>query len=283
MCYNFPRVSEQTDKLHDSALSYAKEKTIKSLIGELESIKGVTNKSEAFDFSSDEKVEKYIPKIVEFVKKPTTSLKAALIISHGALWNIPKELEGIDLVLRIDINETQLEYDKKRREKILNSLNLLDLLPKSNKKLNKNDVVAVRREMFRLKEPEVEKISYGPYHYLSSFGMLEKTKLFLNKNNIAFIGGDLSDLEFTQKIGDVLKKHEAQVVFADLTNVMGWFGSIGNPQKKQEYINSLQKLPFCEKSPILHSIHLGMTGRSPLLSYLCMGLNEYKDFHLKVN
>lgn len=137
-------MTEQTNTASDSMSKDLE--TRSGLIRELESIQGETIEDLTFDFSNDREVEKWIPEIARPTKASNALLKIVVIVSHGALWNIPKEIEGVDLVLRIDKNRSQLKRDRERRTEILEAESPNDLLPKPNVGLDKSDFAAVKKE-----------------------------------------------------------------------------------------------------------------------------------------
>jgi hypothetical protein len=190
------------------------------------------------------------------------------------LWNVGKELESIDVFIRLDKDKAQLERDKERRGDILKAVEPKELLPKPNPDIDKNDFFALKKEFNKMRAPEVEQESYGQYWYLLSKEILNKTQVFLGKKNIAFVNGDLTDAEFMKKIGEVLTDYQAEVVMADLTNVVD--GSKKNDEV-ESFVQTLSLLPFQESCVIKHSAHAGFGGRSPVLSKLSIGLHEYQD------
>ncbi|MDD3808613.1 MAG: hypothetical protein PHG49_03905 [Candidatus Pacebacteria bacterium] len=259
-------------------LDLVREEIIKKFISEIELIKSPTTQGDAFVYSNDTEVAKNMPEIIKSVDNAKALFKVAVIIGSGPLWNIPKEFEGIDLVLSLDINSNQLELNRQRASEIMSAQGPDDLLPKPNNAIDAKDFIAIKKERDRINAPKIEADSYSFYHYLSSMEKLRKTQFFIEKNKIAYVGGDISDHDFTKKLGDILKKYKADVVFMDLTNVLEWVaGSPGHVKQeaKDNYLKSLGNLPLIENCPILHSHHIGRAGRSPIVAQLNFGLENY--------
>lgn len=255
-------------------------KDIKTIISELESIKSSTNFDEyTSDFSNDTCIAALMPEVIQTVNETTKNpLKVMVTVGSGPLWNIPKELEGIDLVISLDINPNQLQRNRQKRLEILSATSPEDLLPKPNLVVDKNNIFKVIHERNRMLATKTEKDSYLSYHYLFSEKKLRQTQEFLEKENMAFVGGDLSDPNLTETLGTILSNHQARIVFSDFSNVMEWVaGSPGHviEDNKISFFESLKKLPFTENCPILHSHSIGRVGRSPIVAQLSFGLNDY--------
>lgn len=260
----------QQDDIH-LMVDEEKKTRIRQLIQKLETLQGVTVESTPLTYSKDQEVFLQIPRIVEMVKDSRVQIKAAVIVSNGGVWSLPKEIPGIDLVLRINYNRNQITQDKQRREAILAATTVEQLLPQPSPDLNTDNITERQNEFWRLKAPKDEMECYRQYHYLSSQDQLLKTQDFLRLESIAFIGGDLTDVEFMKNLGDILREYQAEIVFEDLSNVMEWVD-----EKKDLYVTSLGQLPMMRGLPILYSTHTGRTGRSPMISDLCYGLKDYQ-------
>jgi hypothetical protein len=253
----------------------SKENNIRQLITQLEQIKGehVGKESGPFDYTNDRESYLYVSAMKEAVSKSTAPLKVAVIVNHGSLWSVGKELSGVDILIRLDRDNVQLEHDKKRRQQILKASSPGDLLPQPNPTVDMQDLVQANKERYRLSSPNVEKEALDKYWYLSSDKSLQETKDFLGRDNIAFVNGDLGDNEFMGNLGRVLKEFGAKVVVAELTNV------IDGPRGKDRVggvVNALNLLPFSQECVIKHSAHSGFAGRSPLFSTISNSLEEYR-------
>lgn len=267
----------QEDIYNRTDIADDKDQKIETLISELESIPYEGIKEEAFDYSNDEDVAKLIPQIAQLSNNILGEIRSVIIVGSGPLWNIPKELNNIDLIISLDVNKNQLERNKSRIQEILSTKNPQSLLPIPNNDINQDDIVAVAKERRRLKLPQIEMSSYGNYHYLSSEETLQKTQDYLKQAKIAYVCGDISDREFTAKFGNILKNSGGNIVFADFSNISEWVcGSKLNQAKKETFINTLTLIPIDKTCPILHSRSAGRVGRSPIYSQLSVGITSYE-------
>jgi hypothetical protein len=264
-----PEINPQEEKL----------KNIKELILELESIEQPSISEEyTSDFSNDTQVAAIMPEIIESVGKEKALLRAVIMVGSGPLWNIPKELKDIDLVLSLDINRNQIQHNRQRRLEILSANKVEELLPKPKQEIDENDIYTVINERRKIEAPKIEQNSYLSYHYLSSEEKLHQTQDFLKKGNIAFVNGDLSNNDFTKILGNILNNHKISIVFSDFSNVMEWVaGSPGHisEKAKNNFLESLKNIPMTENCAILHSHSIGRVGRSPIVSQLSFGLIRY--------
>lgn len=255
-----------------------KNRKIDRLISELENIPHQGVDSDAFDYSNDRNVVELIPQIAQLSNSIPGEIRTLVVVGSGSLWNIPKELSGIDLIISLDINRKQLERNKLRNQKILSATSTQDLFPIPNNNIGEEDIVAQAQERRRLNEPHIEMTSYGNYHYLSSEENLKKTQEYLRQAKIAYICGDISDKDFTTQLGNILNSKGANIVFANFSNVSEWVcGSKPNLVKRDVLINSLDLTPIDGKCPILHSRSIGRIGRSRILSKLSVGLKSYGE------
>lgn len=268
----------QTDISDPSETGGEKNQRLEKIISELEILDYQGIKDNAFDYSSDEGVGEFIPQIKELSKEIPGEIRTALIIGGGPIWNIPKTLDNIDLIISLDINKEQLERNKLRKQEILSAEYTQDLFPKPNQNIDNKDIVSLAQERMRLKAPHIEIDSYGDYHYLYSEETLKRTKNFLKTAKIAYVCGDISDKDFTTQFGNILHKNGVTIVFADFSNVGEWVcGSHPNMLKRDTLISSLNLIPIDSKCPILHSESIGRVGRSPIYSRLSIGVKQYGE------
>jgi hypothetical protein len=266
----------QRDIYNSSESEQDKEDKIESAIRELETIDYQGINDDAFDYSNDENVSKLIPQITQLSNEIPAEIRTVVVVGSGPLWNIPKQLSNIDLIISLDINKNQLGRNKSRREEILLAESPNDLLPVPNINIDNSDIVARAKERRKIEAPHIEMTSYANYHYLSSEVELQKSKDYLRKAKIAYVCGDISDKSFTTQFGNILNSKGANIVFAGFSNVSEWLcGSKPDSTKRDDLINSLNLIPVDKKCPILHSRSIGRVGRSPILSKLSVGLESY--------
>jgi hypothetical protein len=255
-----------------------KDQKIGKMISELEAINYEVVESDALNYSNDSCVSRFIPKIVESSDKIPGEIRTVIIVGSGPLWNIPRALTNIDLIISLDINKNQLDRNKTRKQEILLAKSTKELLPSPNPNIENSDIVVQAQEKRKMKAAQVEIEAYGNYHYLSSVEELRKAQEHLKKAKFAYVCGDIADKEFTSQLRVVLKSSGANIVFADLSNVSEWVcGSKPDPNKRDSLINSLNLLPIDEKCPILHSRSTGQIGRSPIVSKLSLGTRDYGE------
>ncbi len=273
---------------HDDS-EQSKDQKIDALISELEAINYQGEETDAFDYSNDQETARLMPQIIQSSNEIPGEIRTVIMVGSGPVFNIPKELSNVDLIISVDINPNQLKKNKARIQKISSAQSTHDLHPVPNPNVG-DDIIEIAQERKRLAAPNLEKGSYGRYHYMSSEEKLRETQEYFKQptTKIAYVCGDLSDMEFTTKFGNILKSKDANIVFAGLSNVGEWICRINRMVstkrdvhiealiKRDAYIEALSLLPINSKCPILHSRTIGgRAGFSPIYSKLSLGLDAY--------
>lgn len=215
----------------------------------------------AYRFSNDEGVGELTPLIKKKAKGRGVSLKVGMFVGHGAMWSLGKELPQLDLVVRLDMNTTQVELDgewAKVIERASDAEEIKSIISGADKRLSR-----------------IEMNSHGHYHYLSSNEQLERTQDFLRRRNIAYVNGNLLDERFMGEMGEVLRSGDAEIVFSDFSNAMGWMGGSRSEEARDKVASQLTLLPFDDECVFLFGVTMGRAGRAPIRADLAIGLDEY--------
>lgn len=219
-------------------------------------------------YSNDLHVAEVIPSLKRDLSILTTDkpgVRVGLVIASGGILSLGKELPEIDLWIVLDKSPGLIEAMKKYCALVSSATST-------------DQVLAFNDEY---KKDSRERESYGSYHYLESQGSLEATQRFLRDKKIVFMNADLLDRGFMTKIGETLKSHNAEITFANFTNVMEWVPGYNDGSSKDRIRSSLDSIPFNPNSVFLFSISeggfglRGKVGRSPLIAGTTVGFENY--------
>lgn len=218
-------------------------------------------------YSNDLRVAEVIPalkKDVSSIPAKISGVRVGLVVASGGILSLGKELPEIDLWIVLDKSPGLIEAMKEYCALVSNATSTEQLLAIADK----------------LREGK-EKQSYASYHYLESQESLERTQQFLRDKKIVFMNADLLDRVFMAKMGETLKSHNAEIAFANFTNIMEWVPGYNDGSSKDSFRSSLDSIPFNPNSAFLFSISQGgfglrgKVGRSPLIAGTTVGFENY--------
>lgn len=219
-------------------------------------------------YSNDLHVAEVIPALkrnVSSIPAKISGVRVGLVIASGGILSLGKELPEIDLWIVLDKSPGLIKAMKEYYALVSRATG--------------TDQVLAFNDDYKKDSPERE--SYGSYHYLESQKSLEETQRFLRDKKIVFMNADLLDRGFMTKMGETLKSHNSEVVFANLTNVMEWIPGYNDGSSKDRFRSSLDSIPFNPNSAFLFSISeggfglRGKVGRSPLIARTTVGFENY--------
>lgn len=243
---------------------------ITALISSLEALPTKGTEPESTDsysgvFSNDLGLKERIDQIIsaEGLSKPSSaSLRVGFVVGSGGLLSLGKELPQIDLWVVFDKNANLIKKMSEYCQLVLRAS-------------GPQEITVAAETYGGVNNLRNEQSSFGPYHYLGSPKELEKAKKFLLERKIVFVTGDLIDSEFMEKFGTALGQCNAEIVFANLSNVMEWFDGFYEGKAQQTLDSSLAPVPFSPDCVFLFSVSLGRIGRSPLRTQVVEGLSNY--------
>ena len=224
-------------------------------------------------YSNDLHVAERIPSMqraLGVLTSKTSGLRIGLVIGSGGLLSLGKELPQIDTWVVLDKSPGLIEMMKKYYKTVSSATNPQQLIDMS---VDFGDAKQTKLDQ--------EKESYGQYHYLENQGNLQRTQEFLAKKKIVFINGNLVDTDFMAKVGNILKSHDAEIAFANFTNVMEWIPGYNEGTSRQKLQSSTEHVPFSRDCVVLFSVSQGgyglrgKVGRSPLNTQAVIGLERY--------
>lgn len=241
----------------------AKETRINALLTQLRSIKGqqIDHRNTLFPFSNDREVEKLLAQIITQEKDIKADIKVGFVVGAGGLITLGKEMDDIDVWIAVDKNANIFEAAKKRDECIEQESTV--------EKARDLPLTPIDKSLL-----DIEKQSYGEKHYLASQEGFDKSQQFIQKKNIAYICGDLTEDGFLEQIGTTLNQFGAQITFANMTNVLDCIY-----QKPQDQIDWFHQgfnvLPIHDQCVFLYSRHnIGQTSL-PLYARSVVGKTAY--------
>ena len=224
-------------------------------------------------YSNDLDVAEKIPSLqrnLEALQSQTSDLKVGLVIASGGILSLAKELPQIDIWVVLDKSPSLMETMRRYCKIVAFATSPQQLIDISG------DFGNVKQTIL-----DQEKKSYGKYHYLESQENLQRTQEFLAGKKIVFINADLLDTDFMTKVGNTLKSHDAEIAFANFTNVMEWIPGYNEGTSQQKLQSSLKPIPFSKDCVVLFSVSQGgyglrgKVGRSPLNTQTVIGLERY--------
>ena len=225
--------------------------------------------------SNDLKVEEKVSTLkatLEDLSSKTQNLKIGLVIASGGILSLGKEFPQIDLWIVLDKTPSLISNMKRYSIAVSSAANPQEILDLAT------EFGGTQQNMLT-----DEGESYGQYHYLKDQESLKRTQEFLRKKKVVFMNADLLDAEFMAKVGKILKDQDAEIAFANFTNVMEWLPGYDEHTSAKRLSTSLEAVPFSEKCAILFSVSQGgfglrgKVGRSPLNTRTAVGFLDYLE------
>lgn len=234
-----------------------------AFLTELRTIKGenLDPFSAAYPFTNDRNVASLIPDIKNHHEETDANLNIGMVIGTGGLFTLGKELPDIDVWIVID-----------RR------LSMIDAMESWEDYLTRTTSYQTAKNVTFTSEAQgcynIERESYGDYHYFSSQEEYTKMRDFLAKKKIVYVPGDLLDEQYMNRIGVLLKQYGAKITFVNMTNVAQWIMKDTHGDSKL-YRDRLNCLPFDENCYILYSQQDVTQPERPLYAKGAVGVIDY--------
>ena len=113
----------------------------------------------------------------------------------------------------------------------------------------------------------LEKQALGKLHFLNSDNRFAQAKQKLTRTPVLFSQGDLSNRQYMEELARVLQTHNAEIAFANLTDVLEFAPPIGDV---------IDLLPFRDDAIIAHATRFGTTNNHPA-ARVSFGVQQYKQ------
>ena len=194
----------------------------------------------------------------------TGAIRSGVVVGTGAMLSIAPDID-VDAWLVLDNNNFVLEWSEQ-------TVQTLRQQPNRNGYTSQVYSSGLAREAKTNRiDPnewlEIEKQALGKLHFLNSDNRFAQAKQKLTRTPVLFSQGDLSNRQYMEELARVLQTHNAEIAFANLTDVLEFAPPIGDV---------IDLLPFRDDAIIAHATRFGTTNNHPA-ARVSFGVQQYKQ------
>ena len=150
-------------------------------------------------------------------QRKTGAMRLGIVVGTGAMLSIAPDID-VDTWLVLDNNNFVLEWSEQTVQAIRQQPNRREYTNQVY-----SGVLAQEAKSNRI-DPnewlEIEKQALGRLHFLNSDSRFTQAKQQLTKTPVLFCQGNLSSREYMEELTSVLRSHNAEIAFANLTDVL---------------------------------------------------------------
>ncbi len=197
-------------------------------------------------------------------QKKTGSIRLGIVVGTGALLSIAPEID-IDAWLVLDYNAFVLEWSRQTITALRHSQtrSFYEQWVYQNPHAAETKAKGIDPNEWL----EIEKQALGKFHFLNSDNRFLRAKHKLTSTPVLFSQGDLSNREYMEELAQILRSHNTEIAFANLTDILEFAPLIGDV---------IELLPFKEDAVIAHATRFGTTNNHPA-ARVSIGVEEYKQ------